>query len=438
MSEATIPAVMARAAERFGALNAIEDGDVTLTFSELGAAVTSAARAFIAAGIRPGDRVAVWAPNIWEWVVAAVGAQSVGGVLVPLSTRFKGSEAGFTLERSRARILCTVGEFLGTDYVGLLLEALGGVGDEASGRPIAGLPHLERIVALRDAEEGSAKLAGAVPWSDFLATGEGISDDEVEARAAAVSADDLADILFTSGTTGEPKGVMTAHHQNIRCFESWSEVVGLEEGDRYLVVNPFFHTFGYKAGWLACLMRGATILPHPVFDVPTVLERIGADQVNVLPGAPSLYQSILVHPDRDRYDLSCLRLAVTGAAAIPVELIHRMRDELGFEVIVTAYGLTECTGMVTICRREDDPEVIATTSGRAIPDVEVKCVDAEGREVPVGEAGEILVRGYNVMQGYFEDPAKRRRRRSIPTGGSTPATSACPRRATATCASRIA
>jgi acyl-CoA synthetase (AMP-forming)/AMP-acid ligase II len=152
-------------------------------------------------------------------------------------------------------------------------------------------------------------------------------------------------------------------------------------------------------------MRGATILPQAVFDVPAVLARIGTERVTVLPGPPTLYQSILAHPERSRYDLSTLRLAVTGAAVIPVELIHRMRRELTLETIITAYGLTEATGVVTMCRADDDPETIATTSGRAIPEVEVLCVDKAGREVPRGEPGEVVVRGYNLMKGYFNDPA---------------------------------
>jgi acyl-CoA synthetase (AMP-forming)/AMP-acid ligase II len=180
--------------------------------------------------------------------------------------------------------------------------------------------------------------------------------------------------------------------------------VNLLEGDRYLVVSPMFHAFGYKAGWLACILRGATILPHPVFDVPAILARIGQEKVSVLPGAPTIFQSMLAYPERERFDLSSLRLAVTGAAPVAIELAHRMRDDLGFDSTVTGYGLTECCGMVSMCHHSDDPETIASTSGCAIPGVEVRCIDPEGNEVPRGDAGEVVVRGYNLMQGYFEDP----------------------------------
>jgi acyl-CoA synthetase (AMP-forming)/AMP-acid ligase II len=199
---------------------------------------------------------------------------------------------------------------------------------------------------------------------------------------------------------------MTTHGQNLRVFDAWSRGAGIREGDRYLIVNPFFHTFGYKAGWLACLQVGATAIPHAVFDASAVLERIGKERISVLPGPPTLYQSLLAHPERGRFDLSSLRLAVTGAAAIPVELVRRMRSELGFETVITAYGLTETSGTVTMCLPTDDAETIATTSGRALAGVEVKCADARGEEVPRGTAGEILVRGFNVMRGYFDDPAE--------------------------------
>jgi acyl-CoA synthetase (AMP-forming)/AMP-acid ligase II len=382
----TIPRLVFDSAERFAGLTALEEGSRSFSFPDLAREGLRWARAFLAAGLEPGERVAVWAPNTSGWIFAAIGLQMAGGVLVPLNTRFKGSEAGYILRKSRARILVTVGEFLGARYLELLR------GQE--------LPALERRVLLSGSDPG-AMVAEA-----FLAAGEPVREAEALRRAESVCPDDLADILFTSGTTGRPKGVMASHAQDLRGFEAWTEVIGLRAGDRYLVVNPFFHAFGYKAGWLACILRGATILPHAVFDVPAVLARLAGERVSVLPGPPAIYQSILMHPERGSYDLSSLRLAVTGAAAIPVELVRRMRAELGFETVITGYGLTEASGIVTMCRHDDDPETIATTSGRAIPGVEVRCVDPAGREVPRGEPGEVVVRGYNVMRGYFEDEAE--------------------------------
>lgn len=364
---------------------AIVDGPTTLTFAELAERVDEAARALIAMRIGKGDRVAIWAPNIWEWIVCALGIHSVGAVMVPINTRYKGLEAAYLLEKSGARALFTVTDFLDVDYVALLR----GTG--------AALPDLEHVVVLRgDAPDGTSS------YQEFLGRASEVSSTAAQDRAATIGPEDLADILFTSGTTGKPKGAMCTHAQNLRVFDQWSSIVGLREGDRYLIVLPFFHSFGYKAGWFSALMRGATTFPEPVFDVTVVLQRVQQDRITMLPGPPALYQSILLHPKRGQFDLSSLRLAVTGASAIPVELIRRMKDELGFETVITAYGLTESCGVVSMCRLGDDAETIATTSGRAIPDVEVQIIDAEGKPLPADEPGEIVVRGYNVMKGYFD------------------------------------
>ncbi len=387
LEHGTLPALVRRAAERFPQDAAVVDGGVTLTFAELDAAVLAAARALVALGVARGDRVALWAPNTWEWVVAALAVHAAGGALVPINTRYKGGEAAGVLAKSGARVLLTTVGFLDTDYVALLRQ---------SDLP---LPELGAIVVLRGAAP-EATLA----WDDFLARGDAVSEAAARARALAVAPGDVCDILFTSGTTGHPKGVPSTHAQTLRAFRDWAETVGLRRGDRYLVVLPFFHSFGYKAGILTCLMVGATILPQAVFDAGAVLERVARDRISVLPGPPALYQTILARPDLARHDLSSLRLAVTGAAVIPVELIHRMRRELAFETVITGYGLTETTGIVTMCHFDDDPETIAATSGRAVPGVEVRVVGDDGREVPRGDPGEVIVRGYNVMRGYHDDP----------------------------------
>ena len=392
----TTPKLVLTQAAHLGDHPAVVDGDLVITYADLADRVLHAAQAFIAAGLQPGDRASIWSPNVWEWIVAALGLHAAGGVLVPLNTRFKGAEAAYVLEKSGARLLFTVTDFLDTDYVELLRAAAGGPAD---GRPVAGLPALDQVVILR-----GAAPEGTTTFADFLEAGGAVDLAEAHERATAVEPGDLSDILFTSGTTGRPKGVMTAHGQNLRAFRDWAAVVGLRHGDRYLIINPFFHAFGYKAGILASLMTGATIHPQLVFDVPQVMARVADEQISMLPGPPTLYQTILHHPDLATFDMSSLRLAVTGAAAIPVELIVQMREKLSFETIITGYGLTEACGIATMCRYDDDPETIATTSGRAIPDVEVICIDEDGAEVPRGEPGEVVVRGYNVMHGYFDEP----------------------------------
>ncbi|MEM6581236.1 MAG: FadD3 family acyl-CoA ligase [Pseudomonadota bacterium] len=381
----TLPQVIEHAARQHRDRIAITDGDRSLSYLELDRARTEAARAFLALGVNKGDRIAIWAPNMYQWVLAALGAQSVGGVLVPLNTRFKGEEAAFILRASKARILFTVDEFLGVNYPDQLLKQ--------------SLPHLERKVLL----SGSRK--DCLAWEQFMDLGRDIDPARLAERVASIAPEDTLDILFTSGTTGQPKGVVTSHGQNIRTFRCWSETVGLRSDDNYLIVNPFFHAFGYKAGWLASILCGARMLPIKQFDLDEVLELIAREKISMLPGPPTIYHSLLAHPLRNDYDLSSLRLAVTGAAPVPVSLVEQMRAELGFELVVTAYGLTEACGVVTMCRAEDSAERISHSSGRAMDGVELRCVDTMGNDVGAGETGEIWCRGFNIMQGYLDNPS---------------------------------
>ncbi|MFD4525418.1 FadD3 family acyl-CoA ligase [Streptomyces sp. NPDC058470] len=391
----SIPGLVRSAATRFADREAVADGRTRISYEELGARVERAAAACLASGVRPGDRVAIWAPNTLDWIVAALGAVSAGAVLVPLNTRFKGTEAAYVLARSRARLLFVTGTFLGTSYVASLRRAAG-EGDGAG--PLPGLPHLEQVVVLSDDAPADFRT-----WKDFLASGEGVGAADVREREAGLSGSSPSDIVFTSGTTGRPKGAVITHAQTLRGYAIWSELAGLREGDRYLIVNPFFHTFGYKAGIVACLMRGATMVPQPVFNVDTVLANVASERISVLPGPPTLHQSLLDHPSRDAHDLSALRLVVTGAAVVPLRLVERLRAELKIDTVLTAYGLSEASGIVTMCRRGDAPPVIASTSGRAIPDTEVRVVGPKGEPLAPGTPGEVLVRGFTVMQGYFED-----------------------------------
>jgi acyl-CoA synthetase (AMP-forming)/AMP-acid ligase II len=380
----TLPQLIQQAAACYGNKIAISDGDYQLSYQQLDTSRIAAARAFLAAGLNKGDRIAIWAPNIPLWIMAAIGAQSVGAVLVPLNTRLKGPEAGYILRTSGAKLLFTVSDFLDVSYPELLKS------EE--------LPDLEQIIMLSGASDG------ALPWEAFLEAGSAVDNVKLEAATAEVMPSDTLDVLFTSGTTGKPKGVVTSHGQNIRVFANWSATVGLRSDDIYLIINPFFHSFGYKAGWLAAFIRGAKIIPVKSFDLDAVLAQISREQVSMIPGPPTIYQSLLAHPQRKNHDLSSLRLAVTGAAPVPVQLVEDMRNELGFEVVVTAYGLTESCGVVSICRPDDSAECISHSSGRAMEGVEMKCVDAVGEEVSAGSEGEIWCRGYNVMQGYFNNP----------------------------------
>ena len=379
LNKFTIPALIKLQAENFGSKLALISDHEALSFLELDNLSTNIATHLIDLDILPGDRVAIWAPNMNEWVLAAIAIHKVGGVLVPINTRMKGREAAYILNNSESKILFSVKTFLGTDYFKLLENE--------------DLPYLKHQIPLDETETTNSKI----PFST-------LKDKTLDVQLPEVIETDMADIIFTSGTTGKPKGVISSHLQNIKVFDYWSTYIGLNENDRYLIVNPFFHTFGYKAGWLAAVMRGVTAYPCPIFDADQIIKTINKEKISMLPGPPTLYQSILTSELIENMDISSLRLGVTGAASIPVQLIKDMKEALGFETVITAYGLTESTGVVTMCTPNDDYETIATTSGCAIDGVEVKCVNQDKIEVPAGEPGEILVRGYNITQGYFNNP----------------------------------
>jgi acyl-CoA synthetase (AMP-forming)/AMP-acid ligase II len=431
--EPTIPAALARAAQAYGDTLAVaEPGGPRLSHRDLHDQAALVSRALIASGVALGDRVALWSPNTRHWVLAALGALAAGATIVPVSTRFTGPEALDVISRSRARVLFVADRFLGTDRLATLrATAAAAPGGDApvppqgiapgSAGPLGALrlvvripvearppgnrePARNRGTARNDGEELGGRAAAELDWDEMAGRAAGVPAAEAAARAAKVAPDDISDILFTSGTTGRSKGAMSTHRQALSVARAWAECGGLTAADRYLVVNPFFHSFGYKAGILACLVSGAALVPQPVFDAGQAMGLIGAERITVLPGAPTVYQTILDHPDRGRYDLSSLRLAVTGAAPVPVALVERMRAELSFGSVLTAYGLTEAV-VATMCRAGDAPETVARTSGRAAAGFEVRVAGPGGGTAGPGEPGEILLRGPNVMVGYLDDPA---------------------------------
>jgi len=366
-----------RAAEQWGDLPALlEDGHVW-SFTTLWAQCQCAASALIERGVSRGDRIAIWAPNCRQWIVAAIGAMIAGAAIVPLNTRLKGREAGDILRRTRARLLFTVEDFLGIDYVALL----------------AAEPRLElqEIVHLDRGFEA------------FLESGRGQGDPALAHALEQLQADDISDIMFTSGTTGVPKGVLATHGRVVEPLLDWIANTGLAQGERYLIANPFFHSYGYKAGWVACLLAGAVIVPMPQFDAKSAIRIIERDRIGFLPGPPTIFQALLAEHERQPFDTSSLRGGTTGAAVVSPSLIKRIRLELGMVDIVTAYGMTECT-TISCCRMGDSEELIAQTCGVAISGSEIRIVDDQGSELPRGETGEILVRGNGVMKGYLDDP----------------------------------
>ena len=377
----TTPAALRTAAASHGAARAYVEGDRVLSFAELLAEVESTAAGYAAHGVNPGDRVCLWAPNSIDWVIAALAVHYAGATLVPINSRYTGHEAADIVARTRATLAVVADGFLGRSQIKELTEA-------------ADLPDLREIIDIR--------ALPAIQRTDPTAL------IGARARADGVGADTVADILFTSGTTGRPKGVLSAHRQTVGVARAWGELGGVTATDRYLVINPFFHSFGYKAGIVVGLLTGATFYPMTTFDLDEMMRIIEEARITLLPGAPTIFTSLLNAPGRAGRDLSSLRVAVTGAAIVPVVLVEQMRapapQGLGIDHVITAFGMTEAV-VATMCRRGDPDELVANTCGRAIPGVEVRIAKVGTNDpLPAGDEGELLVRGDIVMLGYLDDP----------------------------------
>ena len=385
MTALTLPAALRDAATAYGDHLAVVEGGHSLSFAALLDRVRDVARGYVAQGLGPGDRVVIWAPNSTEWIVAALAVTYAGGTLVPVNSRYTGHEAADIVDRTAAVLVVVADGFLGRSQ----MEELRAASALSSVRTVVDIADLYAV--LGDVTAHDVDLA------------------EVEARADAVSPDDVADILFTSGTTGRSKGAMSAHRQTIAVSAAWAGIGGVTADDRYLVVNPFFHSFGYKIGIVVGLLTGATLYPVATFEPDAVMTLIESERITLLPGAPTIFTSLLDAPRRAEHDLSSLRLSITGAAVVPIVLIERMRaappEGLGIDNVCTAFGMTEAV-VVTMCREGDADELVASTCGRAIPGVEVRIAAVGTNEpLPPGKEGELLVRGDIVMLGYLDDPA---------------------------------
>ncbi|WP_110205404.1 FadD3 family acyl-CoA ligase [Nocardioides daejeonensis] len=393
----TLPQAVRVAAEKYGDRPAVVDGSTRLTFADLHQRVRDAARGYLALGVRPGDRVAIWAPNTWEWVVAGLAITYAGAALVPLNTRYKGHEVVDVVERTGATVLVMADGFLGRDQLAEIRAAAATLGD--TGDVVAGLPALRGLVRI-----GSGASEGTVTFGELATVGAAVADAELDAVADAVTKDDVADILFTSGTTGRSKGVLTAHRQTIAAARVWGTNGGVSPDDNYLVISPFFHSYGYKVGLVTGILFGCTIFPVAAFDARETLRLITEERISIVPGAPTIFYSLLQLPEFAGADTSSLRFANIGAATIPVELIRSMYHELGFGLVLPAFGMTECV-VATMCRPGDSEEVVATTNGRVLDGLEMRIADLEtGAELGPGEQGEVQFRGDMVMLGYLDDP----------------------------------
>lgn len=384
----TIPRLLTEAARRYPTRPALVGRGETLTFERLDHEADRAARAFLASGLEPGERVAVWAPNMWEWVAAAVGAQRVGGVLVPLNTRLRGGEVADIVRRARVRCLVSIGQFLGRYYPDMLRAE--------------SMPDLRRLVVL-DGVQGADES-----WESFIAQGESVPATTLERRAAAVLPTDISDIMFTSGTTGRAKGAVFSHERSILGGAAWRDITMLTSDDRLCVFGPFSHNASYKAGWVTGLIAGAAVYWPEGYDAVSILDLIADNKITAMSAPPTVWLEAHSHPERAQWDISSLRFLSTGGTTIPIELIQRLQRDFVGTIISAGYGMTECCGSATQTLPGDPPERVVFTAGVPIPGTEIRILRPDGEIALAGEAGEVLIRDRKLLIEYLDDPVATR------------------------------
>lgn len=325
---------------------------------------------------------------MWEWVAATIGTQRAGGTMVPLNTRLKGGEVADIVRRSGVQRLFAIGDFLGRYYPAMLREEV--------------MPALRRTIVLRVAPDQLG--AGEVGWDAFLAGGATTSDAALAKREAGVTGDTISDIMFTSGTTGAPKGAIFDHRRSLGGALAWARISRQTADDRFCVFGPFSHNASYKAGWVCGLMTGSTVYWPEAYDPVSILDLIANNRITVMPAPPTVFQEIMAHPHWRDWDISSYRFLSTGATVVPIELMKRLQNETAIQEISTGYGMTECCGSATQTLPGDPIERVAYTVGTAVEGTEIRLVAPDGRPVETGQPGEVLIRDDKLLIEYLDNP----------------------------------
>ncbi len=367
--------------------------------------VDALAAGLVALGLEPGQRIGVWSPNNAEWVVTQFATAKAGLILVNINPAYRLTELEYALNNAGCATLITAARFKTSDYLGMLGELAPELATATPGNlRAARLPALRVVVAL-----GEERRPGAVRFDDVCALGGDAERERLALLAGQLQFDDPINIQFTSGTTGFPKGATLTHHNILNNGFFLGEAMKFTERDRVCIPVPLYHCFGMVIGNLGCLTHGAAMVyPSDGFDPLATLQAIEAERCTALYGVPTMFIAQMDHPDFTRFDLSSLRTGMMAGSPCPIEVMKRAVDRMHLSQITIGYGMTE-TSPVSFQSATDDPvERRVSTVGRVHPHIEVKIVDAAGRIVPRGAPGELLVRGYSVMLGYWSDGEKTR------------------------------
>lgn len=376
-----------------------------LSYLQLDAEVDAVAKGLLALGVETGDRVAVWSPNYWEWVVVQYATARIGVVLVTINPAYRPQELAFVLKDSRTRVLFLAEAYKGSDYLAMMRQVCPQI-EDAAGRAhravgSAEFPHLRQAVVL-----GYGSYGGMFNFAEFKEEGAGVSDSELATREAVLGCDDDINIQYTSGTTGLPKGVTLTHHNILNNAYLVARTLGVTAEDRVCVPLPFYHCFGMVLTNLLAMCMGATlVLSSATFDAEATLTAVSEEQCTVLHGVPTMFIAELEHPRFAEFDLSSLRTGIMAGAPCPVDLMRAVIERMNMTDMQIGYGLTEASPLCTLTSSLDSVERRVTTIGRVLPHQEVKIVDpATGRTLPRGSQGELCVRGYHVMVRYDNRP----------------------------------
>ena len=355
------------------------------TYREFRADVDAVALGLLGAGVRTGDRVGIWAPNVAEWVLVQYATAKIGAVLVNINPAYRTHELEYVLNQAGITLLVAARSFKTSDYAAMIDEV----------RPRCGA--LRQVV-----------LIGSPEWDALVEAGLGGDRDELARVQATLTPDDPINIQYTSGTTGFPKGATLSHHNILNNGYFVGSGCGYTDDDRVCVPVPFYHCFGMVMGNLACTAHGATIvIPAPAFEPASVLRAVARERCTSLYGVPTMFIAELGLPDFESYDLSSLRTGIMAGSPCPVEVMKQVVDRMGMTEVTICYGMTETSPVSTQTRADDSLDRRVSTVGRVHPHVEVKVVDpTTGRTQPRGEPGELCTRGYSVMLGYWEEPEK--------------------------------
>ena len=377
------------------------DRNLRFTYSQFNTRVDQLAKGLLYIGVRPQDKIGIWANNVPDWLTFMFATAKIRAVLVTINTNYKSSELEYLLKNADIHTLCLIDGYRDSDYVNMMFDLVPELKDSQRGNlKSEKFPELKNVIFI-----GPQKHRGMYNTAELILLGSHIDDFELELFTEKIDCHDVVNMQYTSGTTGFPKGVMLTHHNILNNGYAAGECMKFTSKERLLVCVPLFHCFGCVLALCAVITHGATMVMVEDFDPLMVLASVEKEKCTALYGVPTMFIAELNHPMFSMFDISSLRTGIMAGSLCPIETMNQVMQKMNMKDIIIVYGLTETSPGMTATRTHNSPEVRATTVGFEFPNVEVKIVNPEtGQDCPVGEQGEICCRGYNLMKGYYKNP----------------------------------